>query len=157
MKLLALSLFMAGIGCASAQPLVVSDQQRKLFSDMVRDAEAAGAAEGSPQARVHLADAKSEFEYAQHLPQYPDRARSMVIKAEEDAALALKLAQREAVERRALVESSRRDEGSAPLPGAADEVSAPLPGPAAAEGSAPIAGSPATTTVSTPTPADTAL
>ena len=96
MKILAFCLAAAALGCATAQPLLISDHQRKSFEDVVRDAEAAGATEGPPQATARLADARSEFEYAQHLPLYPDRARLLVAKAQADAELALQLAQTEA-------------------------------------------------------------
>ena len=93
MKIISLCLVAASLGCATAQPLLLSDQQRKRFEDVVRDAETAGAAEGPPLAAARLADARSEFEYSQHLPMYPDRARLLVAKAQADAELALQLAQ----------------------------------------------------------------
>jgi hypothetical protein len=95
MKLFALFVLVTTLGCATTQPLVISDQQRKLFQDVIRNAEAAGAAEGPPLATQRLAEAKSEFEYSQHLPMYPDRARRLVTKAQADAETALKLAQSE--------------------------------------------------------------
>ena len=39
-----------------------------------------------------LAEAKSEFEYAQHLPKYPERARALADKAQHDAEAALRVA-----------------------------------------------------------------
>jgi hypothetical protein len=90
MKKLALVLIAAS-GCATAQPLVVSDGQYRRFIGTVREAEAAGIANGPPEAIRLLNDAKSDFEYAQRLPRYPQRARELLDKAQQgaDAALAL--------------------------------------------------------------------
>jgi hypothetical protein len=109
MKLFVLCALMSVVGCATAQPLVISPQQRSRFQDLVRDAEAAGAAEGPPAASARLANAKSEFEYAQHLPMYPDRARLLVAQAQADAEAALELARREEQARAASREASGRD------------------------------------------------
>ena len=92
-KVTALFVVACALGCATAQPLVISDQQRKRFEDVVRAAEAAGAVDGPPTAAARLAEAKSEFEYSQHLPMHPDRARQLAEKAQADAELALQLAQ----------------------------------------------------------------
>jgi hypothetical protein len=95
MKVFALCVLTTTLGCATAPPLAISEQQRKRFEDVVRDAESSGAAEGPPVAVQRLAEAKSEFEYSQHLPLYPDRARLLVTKAQNDAETALELAQLE--------------------------------------------------------------
>ncbi len=108
MKLLSLCLVAASLGCATAQPLVISAPQRKTFEDVCRDAEAAGAAD-VPEAAARLADARSELEYAQHLPMYPDRARVLVAQAQADAEQALRLAQAEALTQAAEKESARHD------------------------------------------------
>ena len=100
---------MSSVGCATAQPLVISPQQRTNFETLVRDAEAAGAAEGPPAASARLADAKSEFEYAQHLPLYPDRARLLIVQAQADAEAALELARREAQARATVRETGRQE------------------------------------------------
>lgn len=109
MKLFVLCALMSSVGCATAQPLVISPQQRTRFHDLVRDAEAAGAAQGPPAASARLADAKSEFEYAQHLPMYPDRARLLVAQAQADAEAALELARREAQARATVGETGRQE------------------------------------------------
>jgi len=100
---------MSSVGCATAPPLVISPQQRTRFQNLVRDAEAAGAAQGPPAAAARLADAKSEFEYAQHLPMYPDRARLLVAQAQADAEAALELARRDAQARATLRETRRQE------------------------------------------------
>jgi hypothetical protein len=96
MKTLAFWLSVASAGCASTQPFALSAQQVKSFREVVREAEAAGAADGPPEAVQRLSDAKSEFEYSQHLPLYPDRARQLAVKAQDDAVAALTLAQQKA-------------------------------------------------------------
>ena len=85
-------LLAGAIGCATAQPFVLSNEQRSHFRQVVREAEAAGALDGPPEAAQHLADAKSDFDYAQHLPRYPERARDLVTKAQAEGELALALA-----------------------------------------------------------------
>jgi hypothetical protein len=106
-KIGALCLLTTTLGCAAAAPFEISDQQRKHFEDVVRDAEATGAAEAPSLAAERLADAKSEFEYAQHLPLYPDRARALADKAQADAETALQLAQAQARTRDAAREVAR--------------------------------------------------
>jgi hypothetical protein len=96
MKSFAFGLLVACVGCASTQPFALSAQQVKSFRDVVRQAEAAGAADGPAEAVQRLSDAKSEFEYSQHLPLYPDRARELAAKAQDDAEAALAIAQRQA-------------------------------------------------------------
>ena len=108
MKLFVFCALMSSVGCATAQPLVISPQQRTRFQNLVRDAEAAGAAEGPPAASARLADAKSEFEYAQHLPMYPDRARLLIAQAEADAEAALEIARRDARSRATLRYTGRQ-------------------------------------------------
>jgi len=78
-------------GCATVQPFVPSDAQRARFDATVRAAQS-DAGEGPHQVATMLAEAKSEFEYAQHLPKYPDRARALAAKAQRDAEAALHLA-----------------------------------------------------------------
>ena len=92
MRLIGICLVVGAVGCA-AQPFVPSNEQRALFNDVVRQAEAAGAVEGPPEAARCLADAKSDFNYAQRIPRYPDRARQLATKAQEEGAEALRLAQ----------------------------------------------------------------
>jgi len=77
---------------------------RKIASSSV---ETEGAAEAPSLAAERLADAKSEFEYAQHLPLYPDRARALADKAQADAETALQLAQAQARTRDAAREVAR--------------------------------------------------
>ena len=84
MKPFAASALAALVGCATSQPYVVTEAQRAHFENGVRDAEAAGIADGSLEARRMFADAKSNFEYSQHLPLYPVRARALATKAEKD-------------------------------------------------------------------------
>jgi hypothetical protein len=80
------------MGCATTQPFVLSESQRTQFAEAVRQAEAAGANDGSYEAHSLLANAKSDFEYAQHLPKYPERARALAAKAQRDAETALVVA-----------------------------------------------------------------
>ena len=94
MKPFAATALAALVGCATSQPYVVTDAQRSHFENDVRDVEAAGVADGPPEARQMFADAKSNFEYAQHLPLYPDRARSLATKAEKDLQKVLALLHR---------------------------------------------------------------
>jgi hypothetical protein len=131
MKNLMLGLVVAGpLGCATTTPPVVSEQQRQTFAEIVRSAEAAGATEGPPRAVSLLADAKSEFEYAQHLPLYPDKARSLVAKAQDDAAQARQLAQEDAKVRAANCAAAREQilAGAPPAtpPDAPTAVASPL-------------------------------
>lgn len=109
MKNLAFCLLFASAGCATPQPFVVSEQQAKSFREVVREAEAAGAAEGPPEAAQKLSDAKSELEFSQHLPLYPDRARALAAKAQDDAEAALAIAQREAREQLAVRQFERHE------------------------------------------------
>lgn len=78
-------------GCATVHPFVPSDAQRARFDATVRAAQS-GAGESPHQVATMLAEAKSEFEYAQHLPKYPERARALADKAQRDAEAALRLA-----------------------------------------------------------------
>ena len=96
-------------GCATAPPLVSPDQ-RKSFEDVVRQAEAAGAATEPPAAAEKLRDAKSEFEYAQRIPRDPEHARQLLEQAQGDAELALTLARRHLQEIADEREAARRDE-----------------------------------------------
>jgi hypothetical protein len=109
MRTIAFCLLVASAGCATAQPFVLSAQQVKSFREIVREAEAAGAADGPPEAVQRLSDAKSEFEYSQHLPRYPDRAREIAAKAQDDAEAALAIAQRKAREQLLSRQEERRE------------------------------------------------
>lgn len=131
MRFFGISLVAAAVGCA-AQPFVPSNEQRALFNDVVRQAEAAGASEGSPDAARCLADAKSDFNYAQHIPRYPDRARQLAAKAQEEGAEALRLAQQHRREMAALARAGARVEAAADVANAAD-IAAPVSTTAAAE------------------------
>lgn len=82
----------AAMGCATAQPFSPSQTERARFEETVRRAQDA-AGDGPHQITTMLAEAKSEFEYAQHLPKYPERARALAAKAQQDAEAALRLAQ----------------------------------------------------------------
>lgn len=97
----------AAVGCATAQPLIVSDAQVRRFADTIRDAEATGVADGPPEAIQLLEDAKSGFEYGQRLPLYPERAKEILAKAQQDADAALALV-REAAKARALAAAEAR-------------------------------------------------
>lgn len=92
MRILSLGVLAVVVGCATAQPFVPSEAQRARFEEAVRQAEAAGASDSSHQAASLLADAKSDFEYAQHLPKYPERARQLADKAQREADAALLMA-----------------------------------------------------------------
>jgi hypothetical protein len=109
MRTLTFCLLVASVGCATAQPFALSAQQVKSFREVVREAEAAGAADGPPEAVQRLSDAKSEFEYSQHLPLYPDRARELAAKAQGDAEAALALAQQKAQEQLAVTQAARQE------------------------------------------------
>ncbi|MES1208072.1 MAG: hypothetical protein ABUS79_19230 [Pseudomonadota bacterium] len=82
---------LGAVGCATVQPFVPSDGQRARFDQTIRAAQAS-AGDGPSQVATMLAEAKSEFEYSQHLPKYPERARAMADKAQRDAEAALRLA-----------------------------------------------------------------
>ena len=112
MRLIRICLVVGAVGCA-AQPFVPSNEQRALFNDVVRQAEAAGAVEGPPEAARCLADAKSDFNYAQRIPRYPDRARQLATKAQEEGAEALRLAQQHRREMAALAREGARVEAAA--------------------------------------------
>ncbi|HEX4403860.1 MAG TPA: hypothetical protein VH560_03470 [Polyangia bacterium] len=79
----------------------------KSFREVVREAEVAGVADGPREAAQLLGDAKSEFEYSQHLPLYPDRARALAAKAQDDAEAALAIVQRQAQEQLAVRQAER--------------------------------------------------
>jgi Domain of unknown function (DUF4398) len=85
---ISLCLLVAFLGCATTPP-VVSLDQRRAFLDVVRKAEAAGAAVEPPDAVVLLRDAKADFDYAQRVPRNPDHARHLLLKAQAEAELAL--------------------------------------------------------------------
>jgi len=89
-------------GCATAPAPVLSSLQVNAFNATVRQAEAAGASEGSTEAATLLREAKSDFYYAQHLPADPRRARDVAVKAQLNATRALEVAQANARHRLAL-------------------------------------------------------
>ncbi len=76
-------------GCATVEPFVVSDQQRARFEQVVQAAESEAATDGPARAVALIGEAKSDFEYAQHLPMYPERARALAAKAQHEADTAL--------------------------------------------------------------------
>lgn len=82
---------LGAVGCATVRPFVPSDAQRARFDATIRAAQV-GTSDGPNQVATMLAEAKSEFEYAQHLPKYPERARAIAAKAQRDAEAALRLA-----------------------------------------------------------------
>jgi hypothetical protein len=108
----------AAAGCATAQPLVLSDAQVRRFADTVREAEAAGIADGPPEALRMLEEAKSGFEYGQRLPRYPERAKEILAKAQQDADAALALVREAAKARELAAAEARRKalEGTAEPP-----------------------------------------
>jgi hypothetical protein len=112
MRFIGICLILGAVGCAE-QPFMPSNEQRALFNEVIRQAEAAGAVEGSPEAARCLADAKSDFNYAQRIPRYPDRARQLAIKAQEEGAQALRLAQEHRREMAALAHEGARVEAAA--------------------------------------------
>jgi|HubBroStandDraft_2_1064218.scaffolds.fasta_scaffold69452_2 hypothetical protein len=126
MRLVGICLVVGAVGCA-AQPFVPSNEQRALFNDVVRQAEAAGAVEGSPEAARCLADAKSDFDYAQRIPRYPDRARQLATKAQEEGAQALRLAQQHRREMAALAREGARVEAAADVATTAGDVATTAP------------------------------
>ncbi|HVZ73147.1 MAG TPA: hypothetical protein VHJ20_12290 [Polyangia bacterium] len=99
-KLWVVAVGLVGMGCATAgPPSVVTAQDRRRFDDVVAAAEASGVGDSSTDAARKLADAKSDFEYAQHIPLYPERAKALVAQAisEGEASLELARAQQRAV------------------------------------------------------------
>jgi len=140
MRLIGVCLVAGAVGCA-AQPFVPSNEQRALFNEVVRQAEAAGAVEGSPEAARCLADAKSDFNYAQRMPRYPDRARQLAIKAQEEGAEALRLAQQHRREMAALAHEGARVEAAADVTPTATvtATTTAVPGAPAAETTAAVA------------------
>jgi hypothetical protein len=92
MKSVAMLLLTALAGCATASAPLVSARQVHDFRAVVRQAEAAGALDLSSEAGRVLAEAKSDFYYAQHLPADPDRARRIAAQAQLDAERALRMA-----------------------------------------------------------------
>ena len=99
-----------------------SSEQRALFNEVIRQAEAAGALEGPPEAARCLAEAKSDFDYAQRIPRYPDRARQMATKAQEEGAEALRLAQQHRRDMAALAGQGARVEATADVVNTAADV-----------------------------------
>jgi hypothetical protein len=146
MRFVGICLVVGAVGCA-AQPFVPSNEQRALFSEVVRQAEAAGAVEGSPEAARCLADAKSDFNYAQRIPRYPDRARQLATKAQEEGAEALRLAQQHRREMAALAREGARVEA------AADVANVANVGTTAAPAAPAVPAAPETTAVAETIPA----
>jgi non-ribosomal peptide synthetase component F len=108
MKGLVIVLGLASLaGCATAQPLVVSDEQYRRFTGAIREAEQSGIADGPAEAVRLLDEAKSGFEYAQRLPLYPDRARELLEKAQRDADAAVALVREAAKARLAAAAAAR--------------------------------------------------
>jgi hypothetical protein len=126
MRFIGICLVVGAVGCA-AQPFVPSNEQRALFNEIVRQAEAAGAVEGSPEAARCLADAKSDFNYAQRIPRYPDRARQLAIQAQAEGAEALRLAQQHRSEMAALAREGARVEATADVTTTAAPVAPTAP------------------------------
>jgi hypothetical protein len=94
MRWLPLGLVVLGaFGCATVQPFMVSDQQRARFEQVVQQAEAAAATGGPAEALEVAKEARSDFEYAQHLPKYPERARALAAQAQQEAETALRMTQ----------------------------------------------------------------
>jgi len=113
-------------GCATAKPDVISAQQVAAFRAVVRQAEAAGAAEEPYQAAALLRSAQSDFYFAQHLPADPVRARDIARQAQAEAERALNLARAQAPTRLAL--HRRSDPAPAAAAAAVDEHPAPALG-----------------------------
>jgi hypothetical protein len=126
MRFIAICLVVGAVGCAE-QPFMPSSEQRALFNQVIRQAEAAGAAEGPPEAARCLAEAKSDFDYAQRIPRYPDRARQMATKAQEEGAEALRLAQQHRHEMAALAGQGARVEATADVVNTAADVATTAP------------------------------
>jgi hypothetical protein len=126
MRFIAICLVVGAVGCAE-QPFMPSSEQRALFNQVIRQAEAAGAAEGPPEATRCLAEAKSDFDYAQRIPRYPDRARQMATKAQEEGAEALRLAQQHRREMAALGGQGTRVEATADVVNTAADVATTAP------------------------------
>jgi hypothetical protein len=153
MRFVVICLIVGAVGCAE-QPFMPSSEQRALFNDVIRQAEAAGAVEGSPEAARCLADAKADFNYAQRIPRYPDRARQLATKAQEEGAEALRLAQQHRREMAALAREGARVEAAADVvdvPTTAAAVATTAPEVAAV--AEPIPAAPDTKTISAKTPA----
>jgi hypothetical protein len=152
MKLVSLCIasFLA-FGCATAStaPIITADQEA-TFHALVEKARRAGATGRYTPAGAKLADAESDFYYAQHLPREPERARRMAAQARAEAEAALLLAQRSAgpgseattpkpLVPAPLVSPTNQNEGTAQgtLTATAPVASAPLVSPATQnEGSA---------------------
>ena len=108
MKISLLACLVAFGGCATAPP-IVSPGQRQAFADVVRDAEAEGAATEPPEAARLLAEAKSGFDYAQRIPKDPAHARRVLTKAQTDAETALLMARRRHEDQQAARIKARQD------------------------------------------------
>ena len=93
MRWLGLAL-VAVLGCATAEPFAISDQRRARFEQVAQQAEAAAASTGPAAASTLVTEARSDFEYAQHLPMYPERARALADRAQHEADTALSMTQR---------------------------------------------------------------
>jgi len=92
---LGFSLFLGlGLGCATTtnRPVITADQEA-TFRAVVEKARKAGATGSLTPAGSKLADAESDFYYAQHLPSDPARARRMAEQAQAEAEAALTMAQ----------------------------------------------------------------
>ncbi|MEA2696257.1 MAG: hypothetical protein QOI66_528 [Myxococcales bacterium] len=105
-----LSLLVLFTGCATSPPKpLLTAGQRQAFAEVIREAQAEGAESEPPEAARLLREAKSEFEYGQRLPKYPERARGILAKAQSDAEAALRMARRRHQEQAAAAQLDRHD------------------------------------------------
>jgi hypothetical protein len=105
-----LSLLVLFAGCATSPPRpILTAGERQAFAEVIREAQAEGADSEPPEAARLLREAKSEFEYGQRLPKYPERAKGILAKAHSDAEAALRLARRRHQEQAAAGLVNRQD------------------------------------------------
>jgi hypothetical protein len=84
------------LGCASSPPPEpISAQQRERFRVTVAAARDLGPSWDCPASDTQLRAAESDFFYAEHLPQDPQRARQIAQRAQQQAQAALDLCRRE--------------------------------------------------------------
>jgi hypothetical protein len=114
MKIASLSLLVVFTGCATSPPKpILTAEQRQAFAEVIREAQAEGADSEPPEAARLLREAKSEFEYGQRLPKYPEKARAVLAKAQSDAEAALRMARRRHQEQMAAGLMTRHDVATA--------------------------------------------
>jgi hypothetical protein len=89
---LSLAVALWGGACASAPPVT---PEASLAFQTIQDADVAGAAR-CPRAAERLDAAKSEADYARHLPGDVEHARRLYLRAQADAELAVVLTRRDA-------------------------------------------------------------